>query len=68
MGVDRNYENLGIGKKLVNLLQIKAGGEDDITVIVLSNENAVEFYKKCGYRTDTDLLIKPCRVWTEFKL
>ncbi len=68
LGVDRNYENLGIGKKLVNLLQIKAGGEDDITVIVLSNENAVEFYKKCGYRTDTDLLIKPCRVWTEFKL
>ena len=66
LGVDRNYENQGIGKELINLAQREAGGEDDIIVIVLSNENAIEFYKKCGYRADSDLLLKPCKMWTDF--
>ena len=68
LGVDRNYENQGIGKELINLAQSKAGGEDDIIVVVLSNENAINFYKKCGYRTDSDLLLKPCKVWTDFNV
>ena len=66
LGVDRNYTNKGIGNKLVHLAQIEAGGEDDISVVLLSNENAKEFYKKCGYRTDSDLLLKPCKKWTSF--
>ena len=43
LGVDRNYENQGIGKELVHLAQREAGGENDITVVVLSNENAIKF-------------------------
>ena len=66
LGVDRNYENQGIGKELVHLAQRESGGEDDIIVVVLSNENAIKFYKKCGYRTDSDLLLKPCKTWTDF--
>ena len=66
LGVDKNYENQGIGKKLVHLAEREAGGEDDIIVVVLSNENAIKFYKKCGYRTDSDLLLKPCKTWTYF--
>ena len=46
LGVDRNYENQGIGKELVNLAQREAGGEDNIIVVVLSNEQAIKFYKK----------------------
>ena len=56
LGVDRNYENKGIGKELEHHAQREAGGEDDIIVVVLSNENAIKFYKTCGYRTDSDLL------------
>lgn len=66
LGVDRNYEGQGIGKKMVNYAQIEAGGEDDIIVVVLSNEKAVKFYKKFGYRKDSDLLLKPCKIWTDF--
>tara|TARA_B100001029_G_C15008581_1_gene422704 strand:+ start:329 stop:763 length:435 start_codon:yes stop_codon:yes gene_type:complete len=66
LGVDRNFEGQGIGKKMINHAQIEAGGEDDIIVVVLSNEKAVKFYKKLGYRKDSDLLLKPCKIWTDF--
>lgn len=66
LGVDRNYTNKGIGKKLVDFAHREAGGEDNISIILLSNEKAIKFYKKCGYRTDSDLLLKPCKKWTKF--
>ena len=66
LGVDRNFEGQGIGKKMINHAQIEAGGEDDIIVVVLSNEKAVKFYKKLGYRKDSDLLLIPCKIWTDF--
>ena len=25
-----------------------------------------EFYKKCGYRTDSELILKSCKTWTKF--
>lgn len=65
LGVDRNYLKQGIGKELVKRIQYESGGENDISVIVLSNEDAVGFYKKCEYKSDSDLLWKPCKVFTD---
>ena len=68
LGIDRAYEKRGIGKELVERIQKESGGEDDICVITLSHENAIDFYKKCGYKTGSDLLWKPCKVWKNFKV
>lgn len=65
LGIDRDYEKMGIGKELVERIQRESGGKDDISVIALSNEDAVGFYKKCGYKPDSDLLWKPCGVFTD---
>jgi len=35
----------------------KAGGEDNIIVVSISNERTIKFYKIYGYRTDSDLLL-----------
>ena len=65
LGVDRNHERLGIGKELIRRAQDKAGGEDDICVVTVANDNAIAFYEKHGYRSGKDILWKPCKVWTE---
>ena len=66
LGVDRNYQKMGIGKELIRIIQNEAGGEDDITVVTVANGNATEFYEKSGYTNDINTLWwKPCRVWTQ---
>ena len=66
LGVDRSYVKQGIGSELLVRLQEAVGGEDDITVVTISNENAMGFYKKCGYVAESCLFWKPCQLWTEF--
>jgi ribosomal protein S18 acetylase RimI-like enzyme len=66
LGVDRDYTGQGIGTKLLSLAHQKAGGEDDITITTISNENAIGFYETCGLRSKKELVVKYCREWEEF--
>ena len=65
LGVDRDYVGKGIGKQLMKLLVEKAGGEDAITVVTVSNEEAYGFYQKVGLRRSECLFWKCCNEWTE---
>ncbi len=66
LGVDRNYERRGIGKKLMKTALDIAGGEKDIAVYLIANENAVPFYKKLGMKKADDVMQYNHIEWTEF--
>ncbi|MEX0289752.1 MAG: GNAT family N-acetyltransferase [Puniceicoccaceae bacterium] len=65
LGVDRDYVGEGIGSKLMKLLVEEAGGEDAITVVTVSNEEAYDFYQKIGLKRSDCLFWKCCNDWTE---
>ena len=48
LGVDRDYEGQGIGRTLMKMAHEKAGGEKDIAVYLIANEDAIPFYEKIG--------------------
>ncbi|MBQ2546112.1 MAG: GNAT family N-acetyltransferase, partial [Clostridia bacterium] len=48
LGVDRDYERQGIGRRLMKEAHEAAGGERDIAVYLVANENAIPFYEKLG--------------------
>ena len=48
LGVDREYTRKGIGRALMKTAHEIAGGEKDIAVYLIANENAVPFYKSLG--------------------
>ena len=50
LGVDRDYEKQGIASILMKTAHNLAGGERDIAVYLIANENAVPFYEKLGMR------------------
>ena len=50
LGVDRNYERQGIGSKLMKKAHEIAGGEKDIAVYLIANDNAIPFYEKLGMK------------------
>jgi ribosomal protein S18 acetylase RimI-like enzyme len=47
LAVDKKYQNQGIGKQLVNKLQIILGKETSL--VLLSSPGAVEFYPRIGF-------------------
>lgn len=49
MGVKTDTQGSGIGKKLVSYMEEKAKQNGATSMILQARENAVEFYKKCGY-------------------
>lgn len=63
LGVDRDYVGQGIGKKLVELTIDRIGPADDLTVITLSNDQAVPFYLKQGLQPESQLLVRYCKNW-----
>lgn len=63
LGVDRNFVRLGIGRILIERAQLLAGGVDNIVMFTASNEEAVDFYKKCGWTT-TEFLKYDKIKWT----
>lgn len=66
LGVDRDYERRGIGRQLMEQALEVAGGEKDIIVYTLPNENAVGFYEKFGM-SKSDEVMELNRVdWTSF--
>ena len=66
LGVDRDYEGQGIGRTLMKKAHEVAGGEKDIAIYLVANENAVPFYEKIGMKK-TDEVMKYSKIeWTDF--
>ena len=66
LGVDRDYERQGIGRDLMKKAHEIAGGENDIAVYLIANENAVPFYQKLGMKFSDDVMQYNKIEWTEF--
>ncbi len=66
LGVDRDYERRGIGRALMEEAHRLAGGEKDIAVYLIANENAVPFYEKLGMEQATEVMKYNHIDWTEF--
>lgn len=66
LGVDRDYEGQGIGRSLMKTAHEIAGGEKDIAVYLIANENAVGFYEKLGMKKSTDVMYYSKIEWTDF--
>lgn len=66
LGVDRDYERQGIGKRLMREAHEIAGGEKDIAVYLIANENAVPFYEKLGMEKSDDVMQYNHIEWTGF--
>ena len=67
LGVDRDYVNQGIGRRLVNTALETAGGRDDIIVYTCANKNAIPFYQKLGMVKASDDVMELNQVdWTSF--
>lgn len=66
LGVDRDYEGRGIGSQLMKIAHDKAGGEKNIAVYLIANENAVPFYEKFGMKKADDVMQYNHIEWTGF--
>lgn len=66
LGVDRAYERQGIGSRLMKTAHELAGGERDIAVYLVANENAIPFYEKLGMERSEDVMQNNHIDWTEF--
>ena len=66
LGVDRNHERQGIASRLMKTAHKLAGGEKDIAVYLIANENAVPFYKKLGMKFSDDVMQYNHIEWTEW--
>ena len=66
LGVDRNYERRGIATKLMKTAHELAGGEKDIAVYLIANEDAVPFYEKIGMKRADDVMQYNHIEWTEW--
>lgn len=66
LGVDRSYERQGIGRRLMKAALEAAGGEKDIAVYLIANENAVPFYEKLGMKRADEVMKYNHIEWTEF--
>ena len=66
LGVDRAYTGQGIGRRLMKTAHEIAGGEKDIAVYLIANEDAIGFYEKLGMKKSTDVMQYNKIDWTEF--
>ena len=66
LGVDRAYERQGIGSRLMRTAHEQAGGEKDVAVYLIANENAVPFYEKLGMKYADDVMQYNHIEWTEW--
>ena len=66
LGVDRDYERQGLGRRLMKEAHELAGGEKDIAVYLIANENAVPFYQKLGMKFSDDVMQYNRIDWTEW--
>ena len=68
LGVDRDYERQGIGRSLMKQAHELAGGEKDIAVYLIANEDAVPFYEKLGMKRADDVMKYNHIEWTAFRV
>ena len=68
LGVDRDYEGQGIGRQLMKMAHERAGGENDIAVYLIANENAIPFYEKLGMEKADDVMQYNKIEWTPFEV
>ena len=66
LGVDRDYERQGIGRRLMKIAHEKAGGDKDIAMYLIVNENAIPFYEKLGMEKAEDVMQYNHIDWTDF--
>ena len=66
LGVDREHTGQGIGRRLMKFAHDIAGGEKDIAVYLIANENAIGFYEKLGMKKAADVMQYNKTEWTEF--
>ena len=66
LGVDRMYEGQGIGRKLMKMAHGLVGGEKDIAVYLIANDQAVPFYEKIGMEKAEDVMQYNHVDWTDF--
>ena len=66
LGVDRTYVRQGIGSSLMKTALSLAGGEKDIAVYLVANENAIPFYETLGMEKADDVMRYSHIEWTEF--
>ena len=65
LGVDRDYERQGIATKMMKMAHELAGGEKDIAVYLIANEEAVAFYEKLGMKHADEVMKYNHIDWTE---
>ena len=51
MAVHPDYQGMGIGKQIIELLEDIAKSSNVKLIILQSRENTVPFYQQCGYET-----------------
>ena len=68
LGVDRDYEGQGIGRQLMKTAHEKAGGEKDIAMYLIANDDAIPFYEKIGMKKADDVMQYNKIEWTPFKV
>ena len=68
LGVDRNYERQGIASKLMKTAHEIAGGEKNIAIYLIANEDAVGFYEKIGMKRADDVMKYNHIEWTEWTI
>ncbi len=68
LGVDRDYEGQGIGRMLMKTAHEIAGGEKNIAVYLIANENAIPFYEKLGMKKADDVMQYNKIEWTDFEV
>ena len=66
LGVAREYEGNSIGRTLMKKAHEIAGGEKDIAVYLVANEEAIPFYEKLGMKLSDDVMQYNKIDWTEF--
>ncbi len=66
LGVDRAYEGHGIGRRLMTSAHEIAGGEKDIAVYLIANDDAIGFYEKLGMEKAGDVMQYNKIEWTGF--
>lgn len=66
LGVDRDYEGRGIGRRLMKKAHELAGGERDIAVYLVANDAAIPFYEKIGMEKADDVMQYNHVDWTFF--
>lgn len=56
LGVARDWEKQGIGTALLHKAHETAGGDKDIAIYLVANENAIPFYEKFGMQKSDDVM------------